>query len=66
MHRTIEHQSDFVTQIRLGLNSKQFHIAKFCSMYVRNDHGNVLQAAQDDSRTSQDFKQFLHRTGTDA
>jgi putative colanic acid biosynthesis UDP-glucose lipid carrier transferase len=54
----------FFRQVRLGWGGKQFHIWKFRSMYVHDDHGVVVQARKGDPRVTR-LGAFLRRTSLD-
>jgi putative colanic acid biosynthesis UDP-glucose lipid carrier transferase len=54
----------FFRQARLGWGGKRFHIWKFRSMYVHDDHGVVVQASKDDPRVTR-VGAFLRRTSLD-
>lgn len=54
----------FFRQARLGWGGKRFHIWKFRSMYVHDDHGVVAQARQGDPRITR-VGAFLRRTSLD-
>jgi putative colanic acid biosynthesis UDP-glucose lipid carrier transferase len=54
----------FFRQARLGWGGKRFHIWKFRSMYVHDDHGVVVQAGKGDPRVTR-VGAFLRRTSLD-
>lgn len=54
----------FFRQARLGWGGKRFHIWKFRSMYVHDDHGVVAQARHGDPRVTR-VGAFLRRTSLD-
>jgi putative colanic acid biosynthesis UDP-glucose lipid carrier transferase len=54
----------FFRQARLGWGGKRFHIWKFRSMYVHDDHGVVVQAGRGDPRVTR-VGAFLRRTSLD-
>lgn len=54
----------FFRQARLGWGGKRFHIWKFRSMYVHEEHGRVTQARRDDPRITR-VGAFLRRTSLD-
>ena len=54
----------FFRQARLGWGGKRFHIWKFRSMYVHDDHGVVVQASRGDPRVTR-VGAFLRRTSLD-
>lgn len=54
----------FFRQARLGWGGKRFHIWKFRSMYVHDDHGVVAQARPGDPRITR-VGAFLRRTSLD-
>jgi putative colanic acid biosysnthesis UDP-glucose lipid carrier transferase len=54
----------FFRQARLGWGGKRFHIWKFRSMYVHEEHGRVTQARKGDPRITR-VGAFLRRTSLD-
>jgi putative colanic acid biosysnthesis UDP-glucose lipid carrier transferase len=54
----------FFKQPRLGLNGKIFHVYKFRSMNIHQDHGVIVQAKKNDPRINK-VGQFLRRTSLD-
>jgi putative colanic acid biosynthesis UDP-glucose lipid carrier transferase len=54
----------FFRQARLGWGGKRFHIWKFRSMHVHDDHGVVVQARPGDPRVTR-VGAFLRRTSLD-
>ena len=54
----------FFRQARLGWGGKRFHIWKFRSMVVHDDHGTVTQARKGDPRITR-VGAFLRRTSLD-
>lgn len=54
----------FFRQARLGWGGKRFHIWKFRSMYVHDDHGVVAQARRGDPRITR-VGAFLRRSSMD-
>lgn len=54
----------FFRQARLGWGGKRFHIWKFRSMYVHEEHGRVTQARKGDPRVTR-VGAFLRRTSLD-
>lgn len=54
----------FFRQARLGWGGKRFHIWKFRSMHVHDDHGVVTQARRGDPRVTR-VGAFLRRTSLD-
>jgi putative colanic acid biosynthesis UDP-glucose lipid carrier transferase len=54
----------FFRQARMGWGGKRFHIWKFRSMVVHDEHGQVTQARQNDPRVTR-VGTFLRRTSLD-
>lgn len=54
----------FFRQARMGWGGKRFHIWKFRSMFVHEEHGQVTQARQNDPRVTR-VGAFLRRTSLD-
>lgn len=52
------------TQPRLGVDGKVFHVYKFSTMTVHQEHGVVTQATRDDARITR-IGGFLRRTSLD-
>ena len=54
----------FFRQPRLGLNGRQFHVLKFRSMKLHQEHGKLTQATKHDLRITP-IGRFLRRTSLD-